>query len=85
MKPDRLLRRITSGATSNVAFEDFRRLIDAFGFRRVRVAGSHQVFAHDRIPELPNLQPVAGEAKPYQIRRFLRLVERYDLPLESPR
>jgi hypothetical protein len=33
--------------------------------------------------ELLNLQAVGGEAKPYQIRQFLRLVERYNLRLED--
>ena len=33
--------------------------------------------------ELVNLQEVAGEGKPYQIRQFLRLIERYDLRLED--
>jgi hypothetical protein len=30
-----------------------------------------------------NLQRVKGRTKPYQIRQFLRLVERYDLTLED--
>ncbi len=30
-----------------------------------------------------NLQDVGGEAKPYQIRQFLRLVERYDLRMKG--
>jgi hypothetical protein len=38
-------------------------------------------FVHPNIPELVNLQEVKGEAKPYQIRQFLRLVERYNLRL----
>ena len=29
------------------------------------------------------MQSVRGEAKPYQIRQFLRLVERYNLKLED--
>jgi hypothetical protein len=39
------------------------------------------VFGRDGIPEQVNLQEVRGEAKPYQIRQFLRLVERYNLQL----
>lgn len=35
------------------------------------------------IPELVNLQSVRGQAKPYQIRQLMRLVERYDLRLEN--
>jgi hypothetical protein len=30
-----------------------------------------------------NLQEVKGEAKPYQIRQFLKIVERHDLRLED--
>jgi hypothetical protein len=50
-----------------------------------RVSGSHHVFVHPEIPELINLQAVRGKAKPYQIRQFLKLVERYDLKLENKR
>jgi len=32
-------------------------------------------------PELLNLQDVKGEAKPYQARQLLHLIERYDLHL----
>jgi hypothetical protein len=38
---------------------------------------------HSNIPELVNLQEVKGEAKPYQIRQFLKLVERHNLRLEE--
>jgi hypothetical protein len=30
-----------------------------------------------------NLQPMRGQAKPYQVRQLLKLVERYDLKLED--
>ncbi len=36
-------------------------------------------------PELVNLQDVHGQAKPYQLRQLLRLIERYDLQLEERR
>jgi len=58
-------------------------LVRGFGFRLARVSGSHHIFTHPATPELLNLQEVKGEAKPYQIRQFLRLVERYDLRLED--
>jgi predicted RNA binding protein YcfA (HicA-like mRNA interferase family) len=79
------MRRIASGATANVDFADFRRLVEAYGFHLLRVTGSHHAFGHPAVPELLNLQPVSGEAKPYQIRQFLRLVERYDLRVENDR
>jgi hypothetical protein len=35
------------------------------------------------VAELVNLQEVAGEAKPYQISQFIRLIERYNITLEK--
>ncbi len=60
-----------------------KSLVEGFGFRLNRVAGSHHIFVHAGIPELVNLQEVKGEAKPYQIRQFLKLVERHNLRLED--
>jgi hypothetical protein len=39
--------------------------------------------SHPVAPELVVLQEVGGEAKPYQIRQVLCLVERYNLRLED--
>ena len=83
MKPRELLARLVGGALRNVRFRDMTGLVEGFGFRLARTSGSHHIYAHPRIPELVNLQEVAGEAKAYQIRQFLRLVERYNLELED--
>jgi hypothetical protein len=83
MNPGRLLQRISRGSVQNVAFGDFRRLAEALGFRLSRVSGSHHVFVHPRAPVLLNIQDYRGEAKPYQIRQFLRIVERYNLSMEG--
>ena|SRR5688572_4287900 len=48
-----------------------------------KTAGSHHVFVNPSINELINLQELSGETKPYQVRQFLRLVERYNLTLEK--
>lgn len=83
MKRRILLQKLARGSLRNVAFQDFRHLVEGFGFSLNRVNGSHHLFAHPEIPELVNLQEVQGEAKPYQIRQFLRLAERYNLKLED--
>ena len=83
MNPSKLLRKLASGAFQNVPFSDFRRLVTAFGFGLARTSGSHHIFIHPGIPELINLQEVGGEAKPYQMRQFLRLVEKYALRMEE--
>ncbi len=35
------------------------------------------------VPEALNLQPEDGQAKPYQIRQLLKLVEEHELSLED--
>lgn len=81
-KKRKLLEKLLSG-TRNVQFDDIVNLVEAFGFRLSRVNGSHHIFAHPSIPELVNLQNKKGQAKPYQVRQFLLLVEQYNLTLED--
>jgi predicted RNA binding protein YcfA (HicA-like mRNA interferase family) len=80
MKPRRLLQK-TLASPQNVRFGDMVTLVQAFGFELARTSGSHHIFAHPDIPELVNLQDANGQAKPYQIRQFLRLIERYNIEL----
>lgn len=68
---------------TNVAFADLCGLAEALGFELRRVSGSHHVFTHPEIPQLINLQSLHGQAKPYQVRQLLKLVERYDLRLKD--
>ncbi|NIA21784.1 MAG: type II toxin-antitoxin system HicA family toxin [Anaerolineaceae bacterium] len=58
-------------------------LVLGFGFRLERVSGSHHILVRPGIREIINVQNVRGQAKPYQIRQFLRVVERYNLSLEQ--
>jgi predicted RNA binding protein YcfA (HicA-like mRNA interferase family) len=67
----------------NVRFSDACALLEAFGFRLVRVSGSHHIFRHPDLREAINIQNVRGEAKPYQLKQIMRLVERYNLVLED--
>jgi len=83
--PRQLLARLARGDVANVSFSDMRRLVEAFGFELRRTSGSHHVFVHAEVRELVNLQEVRGQAKPYQVRQFLRLVERYALRMEGRR
>ena len=82
MSKRKLLRKALSGSR-NIRFSEMVGLVEAFGFRRSRVSGSHHIFVHPELPELFNLQNVKGQAKPYQIRQFLRLVERYNMRMED--
>jgi hypothetical protein len=83
MKTKRLIERLVAGQVKNVRFADFTRLVESFGFRLRRTEGSHHIYGHARLAEQLNLQNVRGEAKPYQVRQFLRLIERYNLSMEN--
>ena len=82
MNRRKLLKKILDG-TKNIHFSDMVNLAEGFGFSLDRVKGSHHIFVHSEIRELVNLQNVGGQAKPYQIRQFLKLVEKYNLTLEG--
>jgi predicted RNA binding protein YcfA (HicA-like mRNA interferase family) len=83
VNPKRLLARIVAGHLRNVNFRDLCALVSAFGFKLARIEGSHHIYQHDEIAEQLNLQDVRGDAKPYQIRQLLRLVEHHNLRLKG--
>ena len=83
MNRKQLLKRLAQGSLHNVNFNDMINLVEGFGFNFVRISGSHHIYSHPNTPELVNLQSDNGEAKPYQIKQFLRLVERHNLKLED--
>ncbi len=78
----KILQKLLSGS-KNIRFSDMITLVEAFGFQLFRTNGSHNVFVHPDIPELINLQEVKGKVKPYQVRQFLKLIERNNLSLEE--
>ena len=80
MNPRKTLAKILAGSR-NIRFADMENLVEGFGFHLSRICGSHHIFSRPGIPELVNLQEVGREAKPYQIRQFIRIVERYNLRL----
>ena len=82
MNRRKLLKKIMGGSKS-IRFADMVNLVRGFGFELSRTEGSHHIFFRTDIPELVNLQNVKGQAKPYQMRQFLRLVEKHNLKLED--
>ena len=83
MNRRQLLRRFAQGHLRNVPFNDMVDLVEGFGFKLDRIRGSHHLFVHPDVPEVLNLQPEGSQAKAYQIRQLLRLVEEYELRLED--
>ncbi len=82
MKKQKILQKILN-SPQNVKFDEMIGLIEAVGFRFSRISGSHHIFTHPDINEIVNLQNVNGQAKSYQVRQFLKLIERYALELKE--
>ena len=80
MNKRKLLQKVLNNPR-NVRFNELITLVEAFGFRLARVKGSHHIFVHPQLQELVNLQDVSGQAKPYQVRQVLKLVEQHSLEL----
>jgi predicted RNA binding protein YcfA (HicA-like mRNA interferase family) len=80
----KLYQRIINNQ-KNIKFADLLTLIEAFGFELDRINGSHHIYKHSEISEaLLSLQPTKdNQAKPYQIKQFLRLVEEYNLSMRT--
>ncbi len=63
----------------NVRFEDFCKTLELFGFGYRGGRGSHRIFTRRGMREILTIQHVKCGAKVYQVRQFLKLVERYNL------
>jgi predicted RNA binding protein YcfA (HicA-like mRNA interferase family) len=81
-KKRKLLQKVLSG-TKNLQFDEFVKLVEAFGFSLSRISGSHHIFTHPDITEIVNLQNKKGKAIGYQVQQFLTLVEQHALTIES--
>ena len=81
MQVRKLYEKLLMGSR-NVRFEDFCKVAQAFGYRRDRVQGSHHIYEHPKATRPLNVQNYHGQAKPYQIRQFLRDVEEFQLTMK---
>jgi predicted RNA binding protein YcfA (HicA-like mRNA interferase family) len=79
VKPSKLYAQLLANPGRRIAFRDFERLLRAFGFEHVRTKGSHKQYVHPEVPRPLPVQPEAKDAKPYQLREFLELIEQYSL------
>ncbi len=83
VKKRKLLRKVLSGS-KNIRFDEFTPLIVAFGFTLDRISGSHHIYSHRKVPQGISVQEDQnGQAKPYQVRQFTKLIEKYSLKLEE--
>lgn len=81
-KADKIYAQILQGNFKNISFSDLQYLLGKLGFTLARTKGSHHIYEHDALEEIVNIQNDKGNAKPYQIRQILQLVEAYGLELK---
>jgi len=67
------------GRVTNVRFEELCQAAESFGFKFKGGKGNHRIFVREGVKELLNFQDVRGKAKPYQVRQFIKLIEKYNL------
>ena len=73
----KLYAQIKSGRRPS--FNELCLLAESFGFQLMRTSGSHHIYQHPDVPGNLNLQPDGKEAKPYQVRQFLALINEHNL------
>jgi predicted RNA binding protein YcfA (HicA-like mRNA interferase family) len=65
-----------------VSFAELKKLTEAAGFALKRTQGSHHIFSRPNTVEIINLQKDGPNAKPYQVKQVLDLIEKYSIVIE---
>jgi hypothetical protein len=50
MNPQEILAKVLA-SPANIRFSDMQRLVEAFGFRKLRVSGSHHIYGRAALAE----------------------------------
>ena len=81
MKPRKAIQELDEWRSnrSDIRFERFCAVIEHFGFRCRVGKGSHKVYVRKGVIENLTVQEKKGKAKPYQIKQFIDLVDKYKL------
>jgi predicted RNA binding protein YcfA (HicA-like mRNA interferase family) len=83
MQKKKLFIKMIRGKGKNILFNDFIRIVEAFGFVLDRINGSHHIYIHTKCNRLISVQSEGKDAKPYQVKQFISLVERFHLRMEE--
>ena len=79
---EKLYDRLLANPRVAISFRDFEKLLKAFGFEHARTTGSHRQYVHPKLSRPFPVQPSDKDAKAYQVREFLELVEEHGLYIE---
>ena len=76
---EKMLSRVLRGTSDrNTSFNDLCSLLRDLGFGE-RIKGDHHIFYREGIPDILNLQPKQGMAKPYQVKQVRQAILKYHL------
>jgi predicted RNA binding protein YcfA (HicA-like mRNA interferase family) len=70
-------------ARAVISFRDFESLLEGYGFRLVRVSGSHRIYRHEQLRRSLSVQPDGKDAKAYQVRMLLGMIDEFGLRLRD--
>ena len=78
-KRDKVLGAVLRGTSdANIAFSELCNMLDRLGFQE-RIRGDHDIFTHESVEEILNLQPRGAKAKPYQVKQVRGVILKYRL------
>ena len=80
---EKLYDLLVAGRAGVLSYRDFEALLRAFGFVAVRQKGSHQSYKHPKAQRMMVIQPRGRDAKDYQVRQFLDMVQEYGLKIDD--
>lgn len=83
MKPSKIYEEVQRYPRRVISFRDLERLLATFGFVLQRTRGSHRAYKRPGVPELLTIQPKGHDARPYQVRKFLDIIEQFQLELDE--
>lgn len=65
----------------SLSFRELERLVLAVGYVFDRQSGSHRIYRCRGLPII-NLQAIGKDAKPYQVRQVLQIIDEYRLEVK---
>jgi len=80
-KLDKLLVRFHAG--SALSFTELQSVLNAYGFRLDRIAGSHHVYVRTGISRPISIQPDGKTAKRYQVKQLRDMIAEFGLEPEG--
>jgi len=81
MRKQKLLIEL-KGNPKKIRFVRLCQIAESFGFQTRKGSGSHRVFYRDDLWEILNFQNESGWAKAYQVRQFIKIIEKYKLQVD---